>query len=241
MFDIHCHILPGLDDGAFSEDESLSMAAIAAASGTRYICCTPHTGRYSAGQLVTVYRKFRDELKKNGIPIRIFPGQEIYMTENYKKQVRDISGGYPLTLNRSRYPLIEFHPRITAPIAIGAVRELYSIGLIPVIAHPERYLFVSDDPDNAARLKQCGALLQINTGSLSGAFGIRAGRTADFLLSNRLADFAASDAHSPFSRTPRLRDAHAHISEQYSQEYADFLMKEAPRRLLKNEKIYPYL
>lgn len=241
MFDIHCHILPGLDDGAFSEDESISMAEIAAANGTRFICCTPHSGEYTFDELLETFRRFRNTVEQSGIPVRLFLGQEIYITDNYHKQIRDIENGYPVTINRSMFPLVEFHPRVSASTAFASVEMLVSAGFVPVIAHPERYIFVSGDTDNAKVLKKLGALLQINIGSLKGTFGNLAERTANYLLYKRMADFAASDAHSPFSRTPRLRGAHAYVSEQYSMDYADYIMRENPHRLVNNEKIYQYL
>lgn len=240
MYDIHCHILPGLDDGAFSIDESLLMAESAAENGTRIICCTPHSGSYSRDELIRTFRMFKAAAEQKGIGVRLFLGQEIYLTENYRRQIRDIEEGYPVTVNRSAYPLVEFSPYEKTEVVYNALDELISRGFVPVVAHPERYAFITEDYDTAERIKKMGALLQINKGSLKGAFGIAAERCANYLLRRRMADFAASDAHSPFVRTPRLRDVHAYISEQYSMDYADWLMRINPQKMIRSEKIHPY-
>lgn len=108
------------------------------------------------------------------------------------------------------------------------------------MAHPERYAFVAETPEAADQLKATGAFLQLNKGSLKGAFGRTAFQTAHRLLAERKADFIASDAHSPYVRTPYLGDAHELVSEHYSIDYADFLLRDNPFRVIRNQKIYSY-
>lgn len=240
MIDIHCHILPCLDDGAFSEDESLAMAEIAAADGIRAVCCTPHSGSYSLAALVGAYRRFKSELRSRGIPLQLYLGQEIYLGDNMRSQIRALQNGLFVTANRSVYPLVEFHPQVRVKDAVSAVDALVSLGYVPVIAHPERYAFAAEDADALRRMKQAGALLQLNCGSLKGAFGYDAERIAHMLLGRCEADFVASDAHSPYARTPRLRSTHAHLCELYSMEYADHLMHGNPLRLVHNRRIEPF-
>ena len=240
MFDIHCHILPGLDDGAFSEDESLAMLALAAENGTHCLCCTPHTGPYSFDDLLSAYRRFRESARMHEIPVRLYLGQEIYLGEDFRRQIRNMEAGYPVSVNRSVYSLVEFHPQVRSADVFAAVQALTAIGCVPVIAHPERYVFAARDQENVLHLKKLGALLQINAGSLLGTFGRQAAHVADFLLYKRAADFIASDGHSPYARPPKLRDAHAIVSEYYSMEYADHLMRDNPRRMINNKKITPY-
>lgn len=241
MIDIHCHILPGLDDGAFSEDESLAMAEIAAAGGIRAICCTPHSGGYPFDTLVQTYRRFKDAVRERNLPLQLYLGQEIYLGDNMRAQIRALQHGFPVTLNRSVYPLIEFHPDVQTKFVFSAVEELVSLGYIPVIAHPERYAFAAEDVHALRRLKKAGALLQLNCGSLKGVFGYTAERIANDLLGRCEADFVASDAHSPYARTPRLHGVHAYISEQYSLEYADHLMCGNPQKLVHNRRIDPFV
>ncbi len=240
MIDIHCHILPGLDDGAFSIDESRLMAEDAFEYGTRSIVCTPHIGPYSTEELVTAFIELKEVLKAHRIPIDIYLGQEVYLTENYIKQIRDIVNGFPITINATSYVLVEFDPSAHSRILRNAVECLTSEGFRPIIAHPERYNAITEDVYLAHALKDYGAFLQLNKGSLRGAFGPAAMRTALYLLDEQLADFVASDAHSPYERTTKLRDVHAFISEQYSIDYADHLMLVNPKNILSDNTIYSF-
>lgn len=240
MIDIHCHILPGLDDGAFSIDESRLMAEDAFEYGTRSIVCTPHIGPYSTEELVTAFIELKEVLKAHRIPIDIYLGQEVYLTENYIKQIRDIVNGFPITINATSYVLVEFDPSAHSRILRNAVEYLTSEGFRPIIAHPERYNAITEDVYLAHTLKDYGAFLQLNKGSLRGAFGPAAMRTALYLLDEQLADFVASDAHSPYERTTKLRDVHAFISEQYSIDYADHLMLVNPQNILSDNTIYSF-
>lgn len=240
MIDIHCHILPGLDDGAFSIDDSLMMAQSAFAHGTRGIICTPHSGPYSYDTLISGFRFFKQEVTARRIPIALYLGQEIYLTENYMRQIRDMENGYPITINKTPYALVEFVPTAHAQVLCNAVARLRSGGFIPIIAHPERYAAIAEDVFLAGKLKTAGALFQINKGSLKGFFGMDAMRTAVYLLDHYLADFVASDAHSPYERSPKLRNVHAFISEQYSMDYADHLMLVNPAKVAANRTIHSY-
>lgn len=237
MIDIHCHILPRLDDGAFSLDESRIMAEDAYACGTRGIVCTPHSGPYLAEELVSTFLELKNHLKTFDVPIELYLGQEIYLTENYAMQIRDVAGGYPVTINGTDYALVEFIPDAHSRILRHSVELLRAEGIIPIIAHPERYGAIVEDVYLADRLKASGALLQLNKGSLRGAFGHYARMTASYLLDERMADFVASDAHSPYERTTKLREVHAFISEQYSIDYADLLLEKNPARVIEGKEI----
>lgn len=239
MIDIHCHILPRLDDGAFSLDESVLMAEGAYECGTRGIVCTPHSGPYGPEKLADAFFELKKALASLSIPIDLYVGQEIYLTENYAMQIRDIANGFPITINGTDYALVEFIPDAHSRILRDSVERLAAEGITPIIAHPERYAAVTEDLYLADRLKASGALLQLNKGSLRGAFGHYARQTASYLLEERLADFVASDAHSPYERTAKMRDAHAYISERYSIDYADYLMQENPARVIAGSKIQP--
>ena len=114
---------------------------------------------------------------------------------------------------------------------------LVAEGLTPIVAHPERYAFVAEDDFAPYRLKALGCLLQINKGSLKGNFGRGAYLASNYIIKNELADFLASDAHSPYMRTPYLADLFELIKEIHSAEYADLLMNINPSYILQNKKI----
>lgn len=243
MYDLHCHLLPGLDDGAFTDEESLQMAEIAVQGHTKAIVCTPHVQCQtpsSIRELLYPFHRLCVRLKENDIPLQLFLGQEIFVDDSYRTLPSRLKQKQLLTINHSSYPLVEFDPRSTEISVLKKLVFLKENGYTPITAHPERYAFLQRDLSAADRLHEHGALLQVDKDSITGMFGSSAARTAAFLLQTRKADFAASDAHSPYQRTPSLRDMHAYLSERYSIEYADHLLSINPRKVLKNETIRPF-
>lgn len=244
IHDIHCHILPGLDDGAFFMDESLQMARMASSHHSGSIVCTPHTipvGSYDRQTLLDVFHQTCAALRNNQINLNLTLGQEIFLDENnYKETIASLEAGELFTINHSVFPLVEFDPYEDIHSVYRMINELRSRGFVPIIAHPERYAFTAEDYRTLSRLKSMGGLLQINKGSLFNFFGSSAKQISSYLLEERMADFVASDSHSPYRRTPRLREAHELVSERYSIDYADYLFSSNPLRVLNNEKIYPY-
>lgn len=241
--DIHCHILPGLDDGAFYMDESLQMARMASSHRSGIIVCTPHRmsdSHYSRQTLLSVFRQTCAAVRSNNINLKLALGQEIFLDDDYRTTLAALESGELFTINHSVYALVEFHPYEKTQSVYTMLNDLISRGITPIVAHPERYEFVAEDYRVLNRLKDMGTLLQINKGSITGFFGRGAKRIAQHLLDGRMADFVASDAHSPYRRTPSLEEVHEIISEQYSIRYANHLLCGNPLRVLKNEKIHPY-
>ncbi len=237
MIDIHCHILPGLDDGAFHDAEALQMAAQASAAMTRCMVCTPHDppkGVYPLRRLLEVFHHLCSLLRSEGIPLRLFLGQEILLSRDYLKVIDKLKRGYLLTINRSVYPLVEFPPTEGVASMCKKLDALCAEGFSPIVAHPERYRHIQDSPEEVRRLKKHGAFLQLNKGSLEGTFGEAAEATALYILDARLADVFASDAHSPYVRTTPLRDVHEWLGERYSTDYANLLLRQNPKSILKN-------
>lgn len=244
MFDLHCHICYGTDDGAESLETAVEMVALASRCGTSGIAVTPHCnvpGSYKnywgSGPEVKI-ETLRKELSARNIPVELYPGQEIFATPEVPELLRD---GSLITLNGTRYPLIEFDFFETAENARRILGRLTAEGYTPVIAHPERYAFVCEIPEAALELRQMGCLLQLNKGSLVGRFGPEALYSSRRLIEMRLADIVASDAHSPYMRTPNLKNIHELICEEYSYDYADLLLKENPRRILENRDTVRFL
>lgn len=243
LFDIHCHLMAGVDDGADIPDESVRMLRLAASGRTGGIVCTPHCNipgsyqNYYSPEFDRQIRILRHTAAEQGIPVRIYPGQEVFLAGDFPRLIRE---GKIVTLNRSVYMLCEFDPYESLSGICRKLERAAAEGCVPIVAHPERYLCVAEDASAADRIRAAGALLQLNKGSLKGAFGPDAQRVAHHLLSRRKADFVASDAHSPYMRTPFLADAHEMICELYSMEYSDFLLRDNPLRVIQNQKIYHY-
>lgn len=243
MYDLHCHIAFGLDDGAQTIDEAVAMVELASQRGTQGIVATPHCNipgsftNYWSNEILKRIKTLRDELDKNFIDVRIFCGQEIFCTS---KTVDLLDSGELITLNNSRYPLVEFDFYDYSDNVYEKLDSLRAGGYIPVVAHPERYAFVQNESDAVRRIKRMGCLLQLNKGSLEGRFGPDAMETATEILDAGLADVIASDAHSPYVRTPNMIHTHEFISEEYSFDYADLLLEVNPGRILRDKDTFTY-
>ena len=243
MYDIHCHIISGVDDGSADFDESCKMLEIAARSGTKGIVATPHTNVPDSYQnpwskeLYNNVLKLRTYAKNNELNLSVFCGQEIFCTEGVVKHIK--SGKY-ITLNNSRYPLIEFKFDSSPSYVVKQASEIISEGYTPVIAHPERYYFVSDDLDTIRKMKKMGCVFQLNKGSLIGKFGNEVYETAQKLLEKEYADIVASDCHGSELRTPDLSEVYEQICEECSFDYADILFEINPSRVLGNRDIIKF-
>ncbi len=243
MTDIHCHILPGVDDGSENLEESLAMAKMAAASGIRQIVATPHfPGTYaSMEQLPLIIDRFQllgHAIQREDLPLTVYPGAEIL----YMPETADLArqGKLP-TIGKSSYLLIEFYFDEPLYDIENALRELSRGGYRPVIAHPERYKAVQQHPQVPARWFSRGYVLQLNKGSLLGAFGNRVQNTATGILESGLAHIIASDAHSSSHRTPHMTGLVNWLNDRCDPEYIRILLEENPRRLLQNREMVPIL
>lgn len=243
MVDIHCHIMPGVDDGSGNMSDSTEMAQLASKLGTRKIIVTPHCNVNSRrrncwdSEMENKFISLQSQLMAKNIPVEIFRGQEVFLSGGF---MDGLNQGKFITLNGSAYVLAELDIRESAATAYSKLHRLVSEGYIPIVAHPERYEFVQEQHDAIYKIKETGSLIQVNKGSIKGSFGFRAQKASLEIIDTRQADFIASDAHSQYSRTPVLADVHEFICEKFSSEYADFLVKHNPHRVLVNEKIYGF-
>jgi protein-tyrosine phosphatase len=235
MIDLHCHILPGIDDGARSLEESLSMARTAVKDGLHTIVATPHTlnGIYlnPAKRVTSLVAALQKILTENHIELRLFAGSEVHLCP---QMVKRIKSGEAATINNGRkYILLEL-PVQTIPK--GLKNEIFSLklsGITPIIAHPERNTIIQHDPDILYELVSMGALSQVTAMSVTGGFGELARQSAEALLSHRLAHIIASDAHSADGRPPVLSYAVEDATEILgSHEEAERMVTEAPAAIL---------
>lgn len=238
MIDIHCHILPGLDDGAESLDDMLAMAAIAAQSGVTVLAATPHSnqpdgyGNEESDALRDCFAAARAALREAEIPLRLVRGMEIWGGENVPEK---IAQHRLLALNGSRYYLVEFDFGESPDYITDALDDMLRHGFWPVLAHPERYGCVQEMPPLLLRWGEMGVLAQINKGSPFGRFGSRAQRAAELLLRHRLVHCVASDAHRPYARTPDMSKISDYLCTHFSPSYRDLLLMELPGRILANQ------
>lgn len=240
MLDVHTHILPGLDDGASSMDESLEMAELAVESGVTELVVTPHSNQlgrfenYCSKELQETYEAFLSELKKADIPLKLHPGMEIFVTEDVCERIKD---GSLMGLNATDTYLVEF-PFDAEPEWI--YRQLYKLRDLKkrvLIAHPERYYCVQDAPWLVYEWIKMGCLSQVNKGSILGRFGKRVWLTADVLLRHDLVSCVASDAHSIYMRTTYMQEVRELIEEHFGEIIAKRLLKENPARIINGRSV----
>lgn len=242
MIDIHMHILPGVDDGSPNMESSLALADASAESGVDSIVATPHCypGLYDNDAGPGLEQRFAEldrAVRSARIPVRLYQGMEIFGTV---QTPADLEDGRVWTLNGTQYFLVEFafdgDPVQCSEILDACARR----GFIPVIAHPERYFFIQDDPRTAYRWVQRGYALQLNGESILGRLGEDCRQTAYLLLSHGLASCAASDAHRMNWRPPacgRLREI---LIRDFGRECAYMLLEENPLRILEGRDLVGY-
>lgn len=208
MVDIHSHILPCVDDGSPSVEMSVRMLSRYAEQGVTDVFCTPHQNRVlaRADRLRAAFAALKE--RASHLPVRLYLGAEIYY---YGEMIRDLEAGRLLTMNGTRYVLVEFSSGYPAESVPDAVYELKAAGYVPVVAHIERYFYLNREDFFA--VKQNGGLIQINASSLSDK---REKRRAHFLLRHGLADFIASDCHDEVRRPPDFSAAVRAVRRKYA-------------------------
>lgn len=241
MIDIHCHILPGVDDGAENEQESIIMADIAAESGTKELIMTPHCcaprgfANLDKPALEAEFAALRACAARCRIPIKLHCGMEVFAANDFEAL---LDSGLLFTLAGSDYLLIEFAFDEMGMFIERCVQAVLSRGLTPIIAHPERYYFMQDEPEFMRHCALDGAKLQLNCASLDGGFGRSAKRAAHWALEHGCAHFIASDAHGPFMRSPALDAGYDLIEDLYGHDAAELLFCLNPAAVIKNRKVY---
>lgn len=218
MIDLHCHLLPGIDDGPRTVEQSLEIARLAVASGTRHIVATPHIrpGIFDndLDGIREAHGSFVQALAEHDIPLSLGMAAEVHICPEILPLAK--SGRLPFLgeLDGSPVLLLEFpHERIM-PGSDKLVNWLLSEGIRPMIPHPERNREVMADPDKMAPFVDWGCLLQVTAGSVAGDFGPDAREVATIFLERGWVTALASDAHNVNRRSPDLsrgRDAAADI------------------------------
>ncbi len=206
MIDLHCHILPGVDDGPDDLEESLAMARHAVKDGIHTIVATPHalggTFPNPPDKILNAASALRRRLETERIPLSLYTGSEVHICPDMAARI--LAGKTAFLCENKRYVLIEF-PFQSVPD--GFNEELFHLvlnGITPVIAHPERNPMVHFQPEILYELTAAGCLIQVNSTSITGGFGDDIMMCSHDLLENRLVHIIASDAHSARSRPPSL-------------------------------------
>lgn len=240
MIDIHSHILPGLDDGSQDMDKSIAMAEVAADTGVTAIIATPHCNQkrvfenYASPELQKCVEEFKKEIEDAGINLAVCLGAEVFATSDLIQLYREHK---LMTLNYSRYMLVEFDFFADLGFMEKTLYSLMDEGVVPVLAHPERYVGIQQAPDAAMIWHDEGVGIQLNKGSLFGRFGRGAYHLSNVLLESGHVSCIASDAHGAYRRTPDMSAVDAMLREEYSEMTAKLLLCDNPERIMTNQEL----
>lgn len=233
MIDLHCHLLPGIDDGAPDLQASLAMARTAVADGIAHVSCTPHIypGLYenTAAGIAAGVDALRTHLAEAGIELTIGAGADIHLVPGLVEGLRD--GTLP-TLSGSRYLLLEPSHHVAPPGFEASVLALGAAGYVPLITHPERLAWIGDHYASFRRLANAGVWMQVTAGSVTGQFGRQARYWAERMLDEGLVHVLATDAHGVNRRPLRLAEGAAAAERWVGREEARRLVEARPAQIL---------
>lgn len=216
MIDLHCHILPDIDDGAADIYETLDMAKIAIDSGIHTIVATPHCNipgdnhNYYDAKYTEAFDNAVSAINREKLNLTLLKGMEVFVTFDLPSLIKD---GKIITLNNSRYLLVEFDFYEDPEFVEFMIERIVKLGLVPILAHPERYDFIKENPLFTTILKDKGCIFQANKGSFLGHFGSTTQTIAFDMLKQNLTSIISSDAHSSESRTPNMLKTRAVLDE----------------------------
>jgi protein-tyrosine phosphatase len=235
LFDLHCHIIPGVDDGSPDLETSLAMAQMSASEGVRVIACTPHIlpGVYdnTGPDIRSRVQTLQSHLDAAGIDCRLVVGCDAHIARDLVGKLRS---GLVLSIHDSRYVLVEPPHHFLPPNVDRLFFDLLAAGYVPVLTHPERMCWADHNDDLLHRLIQSGAWMQVTAGSILGGFGQRAKRRAEQMLSQGWVHIVASDAHNTEHRPPTMGQAFRALCDLVGFDEAENLVKVRPGAILEN-------
>ncbi|MFQ5677787.1 MAG: tyrosine-protein phosphatase [bacterium] len=238
MIDIHSHVLPKIDDGPTTWEETLDMMRQAEEDGITEVAITHHIlsnlDYEREGEIITKYKELRQRLAMEKINVTIHLGAEIYSQADM-----ELFHTISTYNNNKKYFLIEFPMQGIPRFVADRFFELITEGMTPIIAHPERNIGVIRKPERAYEFVQRGALLQTNAGSILGRHGSPVKDTATILLNSNLVHFVGTDAHNTKRRPMQLRDAYEAVRDGWGEDRAKMLFFENPQRAIAGQPIQP--
>lgn len=235
MIDIHCHLVYGVDDGAETIEKTIEMLNEAKKVGFTDIILTPHYSNYFHIPADEIQKRI--EIIKNkttDLGLKLYQGNEIYMSPHL---MENIKSGKTATLNNSRYVLFEFPMGENPFYSDHIIKTILKNDKIPIMAHPERYRFVQQNPNILIDYIKKGVLFQSNYGSILGRYGLDAQETVKKLLTHNMIHFLGSDNHKVntiYTNIPEIMEELMRILEK---EKLEKLTTVNPEKVLKNEKI----
>ena len=226
MVDLHCHILPGLDDGPDTMEESLVMAETAIADGITHVVATPHSNSKFWFDFAHV-RELQDELVTQlGHRLKLATGCDFHLNPENLGSLRKDPRAY--CINQHNFLLLEFNEISIPPSMDQTLHEIQLAGLRPIITHPERNAILCAHPERLRNWVRRGCFAQVTGGAITGVFGPMAQRNALQWIREGLIHFVASDAHNTRNRPLRLQPSYDVVAGQFGEEKARALFTENP-------------
>lgn len=240
MIDIHSHILYELDDGASDVEETVRMLHIAEKDGIKKMVVTPHyiygSNKYDISELIDRIHKVQTMIRNEGLNLLLYPGNELYLDLNL---LHNLQQGYCLSLANSEYILLELPMNTIPNYTENVLYSLFENEYRVILAHPERYIPIQNDPEILYRLIEMGCLVQVNVLSVLGATGTKIKELSKRFIEKNWVHFVASDCHSPRVRAPKLSAAYEQVTEWVGKDKADELFNLNAELILQNKLIHP--
>lgn len=241
MIDLHCHILPGIDDGAEDLEASIAMAEKAISQGITHILCTPHhnNGKYRnpKSTVISLVSFLQSELDKRQLPLTVLEGQEVRITGDLIEDIQQ--DNILFTDLGDTYILIEFPTMEVPTYSERMFFELLQMGKTPVIVHPERNAHFRKDPNNLIPFLDMGCLAQLTAPSYIGTFGKDIQKTAKQMVEHNLVQMVASDAHGVKKRTFYMKETYDQIARDFGGDKVT-KMQQVAKDLLNGDQVdYP--
>lgn len=241
MIDLHCHILPGVDDGAETLEDALAMCRLASDDGCEAMVATPHQRREpwwndDVARLRQLAEQLQGRVRETiGHGFQVLLGAEVHTDREVLSEIEKLPGGPILPLAGSRYLLLELDRWGGMDAAVQLVHEVTVAGWRPILAHPEHIPWL--DLDKLAHLVSLGAMSQVTAMSVTGDFGRRTMLDSHRMIEAGLVHFLASDAHDVRRRPPGLRRACLMIAGRWGDELAHQLAVDNPRAVLEDRPL----
>lgn len=239
--DIHCHCLPGLDDGPASMEEAITLCQALVKDGITSVIATPHQlGRYdrinSSAEIRLAVEELTEQLDALQIPLEVFPGGDVRLDERLPRLLE--AGEVGTVADAGRHLLLELpHELFLNPL--GTIELLRSRGIQTIMTHPERHKYLPTSGAWANDWIRCGAVLQVTAGSLLGEFGNRAYESAWQLVLSGRVSLVATDAHDPLRRPPRMTEVIRLLTQRVGPAVARAVTMDNPLLVLNGEEIPP--
>lgn len=240
FIDLHCHLLPGVDDGPATMDEALALCRGMVANGVRIATATPHQSHTwpenTAPAIRAAVKRLAARLESEGIPLEVHPGADVRVDADFLTRWQ--AGELLSVGDRGRAVMLELPDNVLVPLD-GLSFELRVRRVVPVLTHPERCIPLQNKWDTLTEWVEQGLVLQVTTGSLLGEFGRQAKAAGLEMIRRGLVGFLASDAHGPVKRPPNHRAAWEFVVSTWGEPAARKLMLDHPAKVFEGKSVPP--